>query len=400
MNVEDRLRAALHGTADLVEDRPRPLPAVLRRRGIPRLLPVWAALVVALVMLGPFVLPDGEPDTPIPVSSPSLDIGAAPEFYVAVFSGEAERLGSRFEVRSTATGELLDTNYAGNGEKFVSIASIPDDGQKEASSFYLLTRLGAGLLPGCTKYTIYSIQISAEGRFTQWGTGSISFEALDGTPANLTTTPKGDEIAYSYKSCGRTVVKGNSTHRIGDGANGERLIAHHWAGTTTFVRAEGKVLNLAYSPDGHSLAVFQRHDAEAGEEPRSELLLTRTANPDDATVLLKEDDDSGLVGGDSATLANAMITPDGKHVVAVFIGEYASGTHLSIGEFSLNGELLRTVRPLDPPIDGSADDIGRLKQHPSGSQLLLQAGDMTLFHKGEIKALITSDGEDPADLAW
>ncbi len=400
MNVEDRLTAALRGTAELVEDRPRPLPTASRRlstasrrHGIPRFMPAWAALIIALVVLGPFILSDGELTAPVPMSSPSLDIGAAPEFYVAVYRATEVRK-SRFEVRSTATGAVLDVNDAGNGEDFVSIASIPDDGREAMSSFYLLTRLGTGIQPGCTRYTIYGVQISADGRFSGWGGGAVMFEALDGTPANLATTPRGDEIAYSYEGCGRKEIVGGTEIHQGTGLVGEPMIAHHWAGSTTIWGAEGEVRNLAYTPDGHSLAVFRRRDAEAGEALRSELLLVRTAEPADTTPLLNRTD-----GGDGP-LVNAMITPDGKRAVAVFGEPDGSGTRLSVAEYPL-GEGGPSARDLlEPAVDYPVAGPVLLKQHPSGPELLLQAGDTTLFHGGMVKALVSSTEETPADVAW
>ncbi|GAA2719406.1 hypothetical protein [Actinocorallia aurantiaca] len=401
MNVEDRLRAALHGTADLVEDRPRPLPAVRRGRGITRFLPAWAALVVALVVLGPFVLPDGEPDAPIPASSPSYAIGSAPEFYVAVYGAEEGR-PSRFEARSTATGEVRDVNYAGNRESFVSIASIPDDERKGVSSFHLLTRLGPGFQPGCAKYTVYNIGFSAEGRFTQWGTGSISFVALDGTPANLATTPKGDEIAYSYESCGRKVVEGNTEHYVGDGATGERKIAHHWAGTTTIWGAEGKVLNLAYSPDGHSLAVFRQRDIEGGEEPRNELLLMRTADPSDTTSLLEEAGNAPFqTDGAGPLLSNAMITPDGKKVLTLSSEPHEAGTGYEIKESPLSKGEARSWGLLTAiSVESYGNPRTLLKQHPSGPEVLFQIGIKTLMHGSQGTRTITIEEEPPDDLAW
>lgn len=399
MNVEDRLKAALHGTADLVEDRPRPLPAAPRRRGLPRLMPVWAALIVALVLLGPFVLPDGEPGTPVPLSSPSIDIGSAPKFYVAVYRAAKDRQ-SRFEIRSTATGELLDVNYAGGKEDFVSIASVPDDGRKEVSSFYLLARVDGGTRPGCAKYTVYDLQISAENGFSSWGGNAIWFEALDGTPANLATTPKGDEIAYSYESCGQKVVEENTVSYIGDGVFGTPMIAHHWAGTTTVWGSEGKVLNLAYSPDGHSLAVFRRRDAEGGRKPQSELLFMRTADPSDTTSLLTGSASELLDPAGGHRLSNAMISPDGKEIIAVFGRQNGSGTELSAAEFPVGGGDPRVMDPLEPAIDHPLDGPVSLEQHPSGPELLLQAGDTTIFQGGQVKARIPSTEGTPADISW
>ncbi|GAA0939840.1 hypothetical protein [Actinocorallia libanotica] len=401
MNVEDRLKAALHGTAGLVEDRPRPLPTAARRRRIPRFVPVWAALIVALVMLGPFVLPDGESNAPIPMSSPSLAIGSAPEIYVAIYGATKERK-SRFEIRSTATGELRQVNEAGNGESFVSIAAIPDDGKEGISSFYLLTRLGAGTLPGCTKYTVYGLQISADAGFSSWGGSTVTFEAVDGTPANLATTPKGDEIAYSFEGCGRKVIEGDTERYVGGvGVPGVPLFAHHWAGATTTWNAGGKVLNLAYSPDGHSLAMFRLRDAEAGREAQRELLLMRTANPDDTTTLLRWTEESGIrKDGAVRRPINAMISPDGKKVVVVFSGPDGSGTRLSVAERPIGGKGLSFREPLTPVVDHPVDGPVLVKQHPSGPELLLQAGATTLFHGGKIKAVIPSIEETPADIAW
>ena len=401
MNVEDRLKAALHGTAGLVEDRPRPLPATTpRRRGIPRFVPAWAAFVVALVMLGPFVLPDGESDAPIPMSSPSIAIGSAPEFYVAIYGATKERK-SRFEIRSTATGELRQVNEAGNGESFVSIAAIPDDGKEGSRSFYLLTRLGAGTMPGCTKYTVYRIVITTDGSFSSWGTSSITFEAVDGTPANLATTPKGDEIAYSFEGCGRREIKGGTEHHIGNGVPGETRIAHHWAGTTTFWDAGGRVLNLAYSPYGRTLAAFlQGRAVKDGESPSAQLRLTDVGNPrsgfTDGTendIVLGADDGFGLV--------NAMFSPEGKKIVALRSESRQFVTEYKVTEFPLPGAGggPRSLGSLKLPVDHPANPHVLMEQHPSSDALLLQVGDTTLLHIGQQGHAIAR-GEAPADLAW
>ncbi|WP_106396882.1 hypothetical protein [Actinocorallia populi] len=400
MNVEDRLKAALQGTAKLVEDRPRPLPAAPRRQGLPRFMPAWAALVVALVVLGPFVLPDGEPDAPIPMSSPSLAIGTAPEVYVAVY-GATENRKSRFEIRSTATGELRQINEAGNGESFVSIAAIPDDGGKEGNSFYLLTRLGAGTQPRCTQYTVYRIQISTDGNFSSWGTNSITFEALDGTPANLATNSKGDQIAYSYEGCGRKVREGGIETHIGDGLSGEQRIAHHWAGTTTSWYADKLVRNLAYSPDGRTLAAFlQSRDAKDGGAPSAQLRFTNVGNPHSGFTDERENEIA--LGADNGFgLVNAMFSPDGKRIVAL-----RSESRQFVREYKVTGLPLpragggpRSLGSLKLSVDHPANLHVLMEQHPSSEALLFQVGDTTFLHIGQ-QSHIIAIGEAPSDLAW
>lgn len=398
MNVEDRLKAALHGTAGLVEDRPRPLPTAARRRRIPRFVPVWAALIVALVILGPFVLPDGESNAPIPMSSPSLAIGSAPEIYVAIYGATKERK-SRFEIRSTATGELRQVNEAGNGESFVSIAAIPDDGKEGISSFYLLTRLGAGTLPGCTKYTVYGLQISADAGFSSWGGGAVTFEAVDGTPANLATNSKGDQIAFSYEGCGRKKVVDGVETQVGDAVTGEQVIAHHWKGTATLWRTWGKVLNLGYSPDGRTLAAFlQPREAKDGEAPSAQLRLTDVSNPrsgfTDGTeneIALGADDGFGLV--------NAMLAPDGKSVVALRSEPNRSFTTYKATEFPRTEGGPRALGSLTLAAEDAAEPPFLMKQQPSSEALLVQIGGTTLLHLGRQSHVIAM-GEAPLDLAW
>ncbi|MCD0451107.1 hypothetical protein LO762_18160 [Actinocorallia sp. API 0066] len=386
MTVEDRLRAALRDTGDLVADRPRPLRHTPRQRARwQRLLPLWSALAAALVVLMPSALPDDTRDTDVRAAVP--DIGAAPPFFVAVHRGQGAA-PARFEVRATATGALLDTNAAGGGEDFLAVAPVPEDGDPDARTYLLLVRESTATAPGCATYGVRRIAISAGGRFTSWGTEPVAFEAADTGPHRLATTPKGDAIAYSYRSCRPGWVTSEGV----EGPVGEARIAHRWKDTTTTWPSGGEVLGLAYTPDGRDLAVF-RKEAEDG---RGELLVVRTADPDDVTTPLAR------VGGDAlhdrlapARLSQAMITPDGARIICVFGEPWGSGTALSLVE-AAGG----SARPLGPPGSLRAEGPVLLAQHPKGTELLLQAGGRTIRHVDGTDTVIVPDGATPADIAW
>jgi hypothetical protein len=397
MNVEDRLRAALHGTADLVEDRPRPLPTVRRRR--PWLMPLWSALVVALVVAVPFGLPERKATAPVPpdpaagtdspgitvrTAPPNFTIGAAPKFYVTVYRGQGgER--SRFEVRSTDTGAVQGTNYADSGESFLAIAPVPEPVTAKARYFYLLARVGESTSSGCAKYTIRHLSISAEYGFDNWSTSSLDFEAADGGPMALATTPAGDEVAYSFRDCRE---------------DGGWRIGHRWAGTTTTWSTGGKaVQNLAYFPDGQTLAASLRSTGmETGEAPHVELRLTRVGDP---RAGFADGTENIVVLGPSGDLVDAMITPDGRKALALRRRPRTTGPGYELQEFPLGEGVSRSRGPLPMAVaDGPENLRTLLKQHPSGQEVLFQLGDETILHGSQGSSITKTGEEAPDDLAW
>ncbi|GAB2830549.1 hypothetical protein GCM10022221_31590 [Actinocorallia aurea] len=376
MNVEDRLRAALRGTADLVEDRPRPLPAARRRIGRRFVVPAWSALAAAVVMLTPSALPDhpGGPGGPDAVASADGGIGAAPQFFVAIYPATEFR-EARWESRRTASGEVLGGAPAGPGEMYVSVTGVPEHRAAAARSFLLLTRTGEGSRPGCARYRVYAIHLDDDGRFLSWNPEDVDFEAADGAPAHLATTAKGDEIAYSYRECG---------------VPGGQRIAHHWNGTTTTWDAGGSVLSLAYTPDGQGVVVFQRGD-DGGE-----LLVSRTYDPSDTTVLLREH--AKALGDHAGDLLSAGLTPDGERITAV-LGAPAGGVSvLRVAELRKNGDLLG-VTYREPAVETPRDGAVQVDQHRGGPELLVQAGG-TILLPGSVSKAVVLDDPPPTDLAW
>jgi hypothetical protein len=388
MNVESRLRAALQNTAELVEDRPRPLPLARRRNPMAMFAPIWVAVAVTAVVIASFVIRDqSRLGDPIPSSSPhAVSVGSAPNYYLAVYRATAGK-ASRVDVVSTATGEVLFVHAAGNNEDFVAVTSvpgreeIPKSGEKGVSSFYLLTRVGASGREGCGTYSIRDILMSPEGKFLQWGTHDLEFEARDNEQMLLATTKAGDEIAYTYRGCG----------------DDEPLLAHRWAGTTTTWGSANPVTSLAYTSDGQSLIIGRQASYGKDDLQSVELWTMKTRDPgfspESGRLLLTDNKDID-------TLYHATISSDGTQVIALF-QRTGSSTPLSVAEFSLKTG--RTSRFLGW-FDQQTIDLRQLSVDPdaSGKNLLIRSWDRIVImgagYPTVIRTLTASD--QPTDVAW
>jgi hypothetical protein len=390
MNTESRLRAALKNTAELVEDRPRGLPVVRRRNRRPMFAPAWAAVAITAVVIASFVIRDqGELGDATTSSSPqAVGLGSSPKFYLAVYRATAGR-AARFETLSTATGELLDVNKAGNHEDFIAAESVPKAavvpkaGVKGAEYFYLLARVGAGASSsGCGDYAIRRLQFSSGGKFLSWGTTDLEFEARDNEPMQLATTKAGDEVAYSYRDC----------------ASGELQVAHRWNGTTTTWGSEKPVTSLAYTPDGQSLIIGrQTAYGKDGFQTKGELWTMKTRDPGfepgQGQLLLATNKDIAL-------LSNATISSDGTEVIAVFV-RTGSFIPFSVAKFSLKtGKTSRFLGWFDQ----QATDLTQQSIDPDapGKNVLIRSGNkIVIMGSGyPIVSRILTGPDQPIDVAW
>jgi hypothetical protein len=195
--LEDKLRAAIHATAEAIPADPPPLrlgsPALTpRRRPWSRrstwLAPLAAAVLVVAVVLGSLAVTRGGAGTATPVTPSAL--AGVPPYYVALITVPAKpgSVRTAAQVRSTATGAVLATIAAPKPYvAFNELSAAADD------RTFALTAQGAA---GDSPQRLFVLHIDPNGHGVRMSLRalpvSIAF-ALDGT--DMALSPDGASLA-------------------------------------------------------------------------------------------------------------------------------------------------------------------------------------------------------------
>ncbi|QXJ21778.1 hypothetical protein AGRA3207_002665 [Actinomadura graeca] len=399
--IEDRLRDALRATADMVDERPRPLPARRRprRERIARVAPLRGWVLPLCAVLAVLALIAGLVGFRELVREPERrlqKVPTMPRFLFASYLGEGGG-PSRVEVRDPRTGRLLGSSAAPQGRTYLDLAASGD-----GRTLFALMREQTAERCGST---IVRFTVSETGRLG--GHRPVPGSAVTGIPydnGSLAVSANGDRLAYTVASCTADVP-------LGKAAMGNRLVVldtdsgtrREWLETQN--AADGE---LSLSGSGEWL-FFVRSRPVGGSQtrPRTALELRRlpvaTAAPGQVTAASR----TVRTIAEGRRVTGVAAGPDG-HSVMITEGAEAGSTGgeavsprvLSHGVEALevsagDGRVLRSIRR--DGIGPADDEI--LRSDASGRFVITGSG---LFDVDDGRVAIRLPGAvaDSYDLEW
>jgi hypothetical protein len=312
--LEDKLRAAIHATAEEIPADPPPLrlgsPALSPRRrprsrpgrrgGNPWLAPLAAAVLVVAVVLGSLALTRSGSGTATP-ATPAARAGLPP-YYVALItvttkSGRYETQDTDAQVRSTATGAVLATVTGPAPWGFGGITAAADD------RTFVLTASG-GQLNAPLRLFVLRINLQAHGR-------RVSLQPASSIPAGefemqMALSPDGTSLAVaSFSGPDMQLTVFNL-------ATGTRRLWSFTMPTGTGGHDAFRVLaGLSWTADGQHVAIIGS-GASAGSFA-FRLLDTRIPGPD--ALAASKPIPLPVAPGQADSVVSAIITPDGRTAV-------------------------------------------------------------------------------------
>ena len=350
--LEDKLRAAIHATAEEIPADPPPLrlgsPGLIpRRRRNPWLAPLAAAVLVVAVVLGSLAVTRSGSGTATPSTPPGL--AGLPPYYVTLSAprGQSGIILSAAQVRSTATGAVLATiaapkPYAG----FTAVTAAADD-----RTFVLETQ-GAG-------FSIDRIR-----QLESQHPGSVEYTAplrlfvlhIDLDPK----TPKDPKTPQSPE----THISGVSLQAL----------------PASFIPAGQGIWGMALSPDGTSLAAASPDGSEHGYDMQLIVfnLVTGTRRV------------WGFASADESYVPPTMLgglswTADGQHIAFTGPGASAGSSALRLLDTSDPGpNALAASKPIPTPAAITHTDEG------STTAIITPDGRTAVF----ATAVTTRDGQE------
>ena len=342
--LEDKLRAAIHATAEEIPADPPPLrlgspgliprrrpwyrPAASRfrpgRRGWNTwLAPLAAAVLVVAVVLGSLAVTRSGSGTATPSTPP--DLAGLPPYYVALIALPADpaTAPSVAQVRSTATGAVLATIAAPKPYvKFIAVTAAADDRtfvlDAQGASFSMdRVRQLNSQHPGSVEYgrpfRLFVLHIDPDPKSHSSG---VSLQAL---PASF--IPAGQGIGNMALSPDGTSLAAASPDGSEHGYDMQLIVFNLVTGTRRiwgFKSADEIYMppamlgGLSWTADGQHVA-FTGPGASAGS---SVLRLLDTSDPGpNALAASKPIPTPAAITRTDESLTTAVITPDGRTAV-------------------------------------------------------------------------------------
>jgi hypothetical protein len=347
--LEDKLRAAIHATAEEIPADPPPLrlgsPGLIpRRRRNPWLAPLAAAVLVVAVVLGSLAVTRSGSGTATPSTPPGL--AGLPPYYVTLSAppGQSGIIRSAAQVRSTATGAVLATiaapkPYAG----FTAVTAAADD-----RTFVLETQ-GAG-------FSIDRIR-----QLESQHPGSVEYGApLRLFVLHIDLAPKDPKTPQSPE----THISGVSLQAL----------------PASFIPAGQGIWGMALSPDGTSLAAA----SSAGSEDGYDMHLI-VFNLVTGTRRIWGFDSADEIYMPAEILGGLSWTADGQHVAFTGPGASAGSSALRLLDTSDPGpNALAASKPIPTPAAITHTDEG------STTAIITPDGRTAVF----ATAVTTRDGQE------
>ena len=342
--LEDKLRAAIHATAEEIPADPPPLrlgsPGLIPRRRPrfrpgasrfrpgrrgwnPWLAPLAAAVLVVAAVLGSLAVTRSGPGTATPSTPPGL--AGLPPYYVTLSAppGQSGIIRSAARVRSTATGAVLATiaapkPYAG----FTAVTAAADDRtfvlETQGADFSIdRIRQLQSQHPGSVEYgaplRLFVLHIDPDPKSHSSG---VSLQAL---PASL--IPAGQGIWGMTLSPDGTSLAAASSAGSEDGYDMHLIVFNLVTGTRRIwgfdsadeIYMPAEILGgLSWTADGQHVA-FTGPGASAGS---SALRLLDTSDPGpNALAASKPIPTPAAITHTDEGYTTAIITPDGRTAV-------------------------------------------------------------------------------------
>jgi dipeptidyl aminopeptidase/acylaminoacyl peptidase len=350
--LEDKLRAAIHATAEEIPADPPPLrlgsPGLIPRRRPrfrpgasrfrpgrrgwnPWLAPLAAAVLVVAVVLGSLAVTRSGSGTATPSTPP--DLAGLPPYYVALIALPADPASpvdpadpatapTVAQVRSTATGAVLATIAAPKPYvKFIAVTAAADDRtfvlDAQGASFSLDRQRQLhnhlGNVAQDTPYRLFVLHIDPDPKSHSSG---VSLQAL---PASF--IPAGQGIANMALSPDGTSLAAASPDGSEHGYDMQLIVFNLVTGTRRiwgFDSADEIYMppimlgGLSWTADGQHIA-FTGPGASAGS---SVLRLLDTSDPGpNALAASKPIPTPAAITRTDESLTTAVITPDGRTAV-------------------------------------------------------------------------------------
>jgi dipeptidyl aminopeptidase/acylaminoacyl peptidase len=334
--LEDKLRAAIHATAEEIPADPPPLrlgsPGLIpRRRRNPWLAPLAAAVLVVAVVLGSLAVTRSGSGTATPSTPPGL--AGLPPYYVALIARPADPASpadpadpatspTLAQVRSTATGAVLATIAAPKPYvKFTAVTAAADDRtfvlDAQGASFSLDRQRQLhnhlGNVAQGTPSRLFVLHIDPDPESHRSG---VSLQAL---PASF--IPAGQGIGNMALSPDGTSLAAASPDGSEHGYDMQLIVFNLVTGTRRvwgFASADESSMpptmlgGLSWTADGQHIA-FTGPGASAGS---SALRLLDTSDPNpNALAASKPIPTPAAITHTDEDYTTAIITPDGRTAV-------------------------------------------------------------------------------------